>query len=83
MTKDQIYHAQRILEKIKALQELYDEMMEKVKNIDKDSKPDEIFNFMVFIVKNGYKSMLFDTLINIRHRIEGDIAELEKELKEL
>lgn len=57
--------------------------MEKYTNLDKDSKPDNIFDFMVFLIKKGYKSMLFDTLINIRHKIEEDIAELEKELKEL
>lgn len=83
MTKEQVYHAQRILETIKGLQELQSEMMDKFNNLNKDSKPDEIFNFMVFIVKKGYKGMLFDTIIDIRHKIEGDIAELEKELKEI
>lgn len=83
MTKDQVFQAQRILKKIEEYQDLQSEIMEKYTNLDKDSKPDNIFDFMVFLIKKGYKSMLFDTLINIRHKIEEDIAELEKELKEL
>ncbi len=83
MTKEQVYHAQRILKSIEDLQELHEEMMEKYDNINKDSNLEEISDFFAFIIKKGYKGMLFQTLIGIRHKIEDDIKQLEQELKEL
>lgn len=83
MTKEQVYHAQRILNAIKGLQELQSKIMNKFNDLNKDSKPDEIFNFLVFIVKHGYKGMLYQTIIDIRKKIEDDIQQLEEELKEL
>ena len=83
MTKEQFYHAKRILDTIEGLQELHEGIMEKYNNLNEDSKPDDVFNFMVFLVKKGYKGMLFQTLIDIRHKIEDDINQLEQELKEL
>ena len=78
-----MYHAQRILNAIKGLQELQSKIMNKFNDLNKDSKPDEIFNFLVFIVKHGYKGMLYQTIIDIRKKIEDDIQQLEEELKEL
>ena len=83
MTKEQIYHAKRILNAITGLQELHEEMVEKYNNISKDSNLEEISDFFAFIIKKGYKGMLFQTLIGIRHKIEDDIKQLEQELKEL
>ena len=83
MTKEQVYHAQRILNAIKGLQELQSEITDKFNELNKDSKPDEIFNFLVFLVKHDYKGMLYQTIIDIRKKIEDDIQQLEKELKEL
>lgn len=83
MTKEQVYHAQRILNAIKGLQELQSEIIDKFNELNKDSKPDEIFNFLVFLVKYGYKGMLYQTIIDIRKKIEDDIQKFEEELKEL
>ncbi len=83
MTKEQVYHAQRILNAIKGLQELQSEIIDKFNELNKDSKPDEIFNFLVFIVKHGYKGMIYQAIIDIRKNIEDDIQKLEEELKEL
>ena len=83
MTKEQVYRAQRILKTIEGLQELQSEINDKFNKLDKDSKPDEIFNFMVLLVKHGYKGMLFQTIIDIRKKIEDDIQQLEEDLKEL
>ena len=83
MTKEQVYHAQRILNAIEGLQELQNEIIDKFNELNKDSKPDEIFNFLVFLVRHGYKEMIYQTIIDIRKKIEDDIRKLEEELKEL
>ncbi len=83
MTKEQVYHAQRILNAIKGLQELQGEIIDKFNELNKYSKPDEIFNFLVFLVRHGYKEMIYQTIIDIRKKIEDDIRKLEEELKEL
>ena len=83
MTKEQVYRAQRILKEIEGLQELQSEIIDKFNELNKDSKPDEIFNFLVFLVKHGYKGMLYQTTIDIRKKIEDDIQKLEEGLKEL
>ena len=83
MTKEQVYRAQRILKTIEGLQDLQSEIMEKFNELSKDSKPEEIFNFLAFLVKRGYKGMLYQTTIDIRKKIEDDIQQLEKDLKEL
>lgn len=83
MTKEQVYHAKRILNEIEGLQKLQSEIIDKFNELNKDSKPDEIFNFFVFIVKHGYKGMLYQTIIDIRKKIEDDIQQLEEELKEI
>ncbi|MCR4809287.1 MAG: hypothetical protein K5896_05455 [Prevotella sp.] len=83
MTKEQVYYTQRILNAIKGLQELQSEIIDKFNELNKDSKPDEIFNFMVLLVKHDHKGMLYQTNINIRKKIEDDIQKLEEELKEL
>ena len=83
MTKEQVYRAHRILNAIEGLQELQSEIIDKFNELNKDSKPEEIFNFLAFLVKRGYKGMLYQTIIDIRKKIEDDIQQLEEELKEI
>jgi hypothetical protein len=83
MTKDQILMAQRILETMSRMNDLKDEIRKKYSKLDKNSTQEEVAEFLTFVVQSGFKGLIFDTIMDIRNKIDKDIKQLEEELEAL
>ena len=83
MKESQIIQGQRIIESIRKLMKLEDEIKEKYNNLRVDSPDEDIQELFILLVRNGYIGKMRKTIIEIRENIHSDIQDLQEELEKL
>ena len=83
MKESQIIQGQRIIESIRKLMKLEDEIKEKYNNLRVDSPDEDIQELFILLVRNGYGGKMRKTIIEIRENIHSDIQDLQEELEKL
>lgn len=81
MTKDQYFDAKRILENIEFLEELV-EYLRRV-DIKREASTDNLRVFIDKLVKAGFASPLRAFILDLKHKAELRIEELEAEFAKL
>ena len=81
MTKDQYYDAMRIQENIEFLEDLVDYLAHA--DIKREASVDELREFTYKLVKAGFISPLKSFMLDLKHKAELRIEELEAEFARL
>lgn len=81
MTKDQYYDAMRIQENIEFLENLVDYLRHV--DIKREASVDELREFTSKLVKAGFISLLKSFMVDLKHKAELRIEELEAEFAKL
>lgn len=75
--------AAKLIGRIDELQDFAGKLYARFSGIDERSTDEQIGDVFRFVVKSGYKDMLFDAIKGIRDKVYNEINRLEKELDEL
>lgn len=83
MEESKVYYAYRLVQTLTRLRGLKKEIKARYLKIDSKSTDEEIMEFYVFLVKQGFNVDFRNAIANTDKQIDEHIEELEKELKEL
>ena len=75
--------AQRILDTMNRYQKIKEDIANKYYALNRDSTPEQVSEFLTFVIQSGFREIILDAIMNIENKIDECIAHLEEELKEL
>lgn len=78
-----IAKAYKTMQHIDELQDFAGKLYALFSKIEKDATDEQIGDVFRFVVKSGYKDLLFDAIKGIREKVYDEINRLEKELDEV